>query len=60
MPDKDYGTHEALDRTYMITEMMDLLVGHPQILENPEWLHLAERALQNLLDLYQSIGQKHL
>ena len=54
----DYGRHELLDRTSIITHMIDdLLVGHLDI--RPEWQAQAAQAMEILFQLYQTIGAEH-
>jgi hypothetical protein len=56
-----FGCHEALHTTSIMAEMIgDRVCDHPSVAANPEWLALAERARDALMELYQSIGAKHL
>lgn len=52
----DYGTHECLDRTHLVMELLSYVSEHPQVVANPDWLKRAEEAHQVLFDLYQAIG----
>lgn len=56
-----YGQHEVLHMASFVQRVVDEeLVGHGAIKANPEWLVLAERASEVLVQLYQSIGNKTL
>jgi hypothetical protein len=56
-----YSEHEALDRTHCIQHMLEqLLLDHPVVQAEPEFLELATKAAEALADLYQAIGRKHL
>ncbi|OCJ12520.1 hypothetical protein A6U86_05720 [Rhizobium sp. AC27/96] len=52
----DYGTHECLDRTYLVMEMFSYVSEHPQVKANPQWTEMAEKAHHALWELYQAIG----
>lgn len=54
----DYGTHECMDRTYLVMELLSYVSEHPQVKENSEWAELADQAHTALFKLYQSIGQR--
>jgi hypothetical protein len=54
----DYGTHECLDRTFLVMEMLSYVSEHPQVKECPEWEDLVGKAHSALWDLYQAIGQR--
>ena len=50
---------EALDRLFLITEMMDThLMGHPVIKKNKEIKKLIEFSIINLLEAYQRVGNE--
>jgi hypothetical protein len=56
-----FGCHEALHMTSVLVRMVSTeLMEHEAIIQNSEWFALADKAHQALLDLYQSIGAKHL
>jgi len=52
----DFGTHECLDRTYLVMELLSYVSEHPQVKANEEWRELADTAHGALWKLYQSIG----
>jgi len=52
----DYGTHECLDRTYLVMEMFSYVSEHPQVKASAEWTALADEAHTALWKLYQAIG----
>lgn len=54
----DYGTHECLDRTFIVMEMLSYVSEHPQVKECSEWKELAGKAHSALWDLYHAIGQR--
>lgn len=57
----DYLRHEALDRTHMISGMIEMfLLEHPYIKDDPVKTKIAEEAYGWLQDLYQQIGEEHL
>ena len=56
-----YGCHELLDRTYLVSNMVESYVlTHPACVQNPQWFALAQRASDALQDLYQRISAEHL
>lgn len=56
-----YGCHEALHMASFFAQAVDTeLFEHPAIRANKRWKKLAEKAVDALNDLYQSIGAKHL
>ena len=56
-----YGCHELLDRTYLVSNMLDSYVlTHPACVQNPQWFALAQQASDALHDLYQRISAVHL
>lgn len=57
-PGYDYGTHECLDRTYIVMELFSYVSEHPQIKENAQWVELADKAHTALWNLYQSVGER--
>lgn len=51
--------HEALDRTYMLLETLENLLGEHEVIQNEStYKALYENALQNLSDLYQKLGSE--
>lgn len=54
----DYGTHECLDRTFLVMELLSYVSEHPQVVSEPEWKDMADSAHQQLWLLYQAIGQR--
>lgn len=51
--------HEALDRSHVIVDMMnDYLLEHPAVSQNKKIKKKVEKAIENLADAYQLIGQK--
>ena len=52
----DFGTHECLDRTYLVMELLSYVSEHPQVKEQPEWSKACDEAHTTLWNLYQSIG----
>lgn len=56
----DYHVHEALDRTFIVMEMLSYVSEHPAIVERLEWKEKAEKAHDILFELYQMIGKEHL
>lgn len=52
----DYGTHECLDRTYLVMELLSYVSEHPQVRRDKNWTELAETAHSALWALYQAIG----
>jgi hypothetical protein len=56
-----YGCHEAMHMALFFADSVDAqLVEHPSIKMNHQWLSMAERAREVLLDLYQAVGGAHL
>ncbi len=56
-----YGCHELLDRTYLVSNMVEAYVlTHPACVQNPQWFALAQQASAALHDLYQGISAEHL
>lgn len=56
-----FGCHEVLHMaSFLCASVDEQLCEHAAIKANPEWVALADRARDALLDLYQSIGAKHL
>jgi hypothetical protein len=53
----DYGTHECLDRTYLVMELLSYVSEHPQVIENETWAALAQQAQDTLYNLYSAIGE---
>jgi hypothetical protein len=55
------GCHELLDRTALLTDMLERhVLGHPACIARPEWYLLAEQAVATLRSLYQQVGSEHL
>ena len=55
------GCHEALHMASFLCSAVDEeLTQHAAIKANPEWLALAQKAVDTLMELYQKIGAKHL
>lgn len=52
----DYGTHEVLDRTYIVMELLSYVSEQPQVLANPEWAALTQSAHDALWKLYRAVG----
>lgn len=52
----DFGTHECVDRTYLVMELLSYVSEHPQVKADPEWRDMAEKAHGALWVLYQSLG----
>jgi hypothetical protein len=52
----DYGTHECLDRTAMVMHLFSSVQEHPQVVADPTWSDMADKAMRALMALYQSIG----
>jgi hypothetical protein len=55
-----FGCHELLDRTSLVMNQVSDLLTHPSCTQNKEWYLLAHKAFDNLFQLYQHIGDKHL
>lgn len=57
----DYDRHEALDRSYMLMQMIEQhLLEHPYIQADPMLTETAEHICTSLMHIYQAIGRKHL
>jgi hypothetical protein len=55
------GCHEALHMASFLCAAVDeQLCEHEAVKLNPEWVALADRARDALMDLYQAIGAEHL
>ena len=53
----DYGTHEALHGASILADTWALrIVNHPRIQENREWAKQAEKALEEMMELYRIVG----
>lgn len=53
----EFHYHEAIDRTWVITDMMDTyLLAHPVINKNKKLKNKVQQAQHLLLDVYQIIG----
>lgn len=51
--------HEALDRTYVIQDIIDRqLMDHPAISQTPAWKKIVQQAQDKLGELYLLIGAK--
>lgn len=56
-----FGCHEALHVASVLAEMVDeRLCQHPSVTMYPMWKHLADKARDDLFELYQEIGRLHL
>jgi pimeloyl-ACP methyl ester carboxylesterase len=56
-----YGCHEALHVALLAAESVDAwLINHPAIAARPDWLGLAQKACDTLLELYDAVALKHL
>lgn len=56
---KDYLSHEALDRTALIMELVEAqLVGHPGFTKTEK--SLVESIRHQLFTLYQKVGTRHI
>jgi hypothetical protein len=54
-----YHTHEVLHMSHFLERaVQDELYDHPAIKDNPERRELAEKAMENLAELYQLLGQE--
>lgn len=57
----DYYTHEALDRTNLIMDLIEEALSlHPAIIHNEAWELKVRAAHQELFELYQMIGAEHI
>ncbi len=55
-----FGCHEALHMAAFLVNAVDSeLTQHEAVRTNPEWLALADRAGEALMDLYQKIAEAH-
>ncbi|GAC13680.1 hypothetical protein [Aliiglaciecola lipolytica] len=53
-----YSYHEALDRTWILLNNLESSLGeHPVIKGNPQTTELYEKAVENLAQLYQKLGE---
>ena len=53
----EFHYHEALDRTYIVCNLMeDLLIEHPAIIQNDSLATKVKLAQDLLLEVYQEIG----
>jgi hypothetical protein len=60
-PNDPFLTHEALDRTSLMADMLDNhLLLHPYVQRTPDVLALIEGACDKLHAAYQLIGERHL
>ncbi len=56
-----HGCHELLDRTAMVSDLLNrFIVSHPACLQNAEWYTLARQAADALHNLYQQVGTAQL
>ena len=55
-----FGCHELLDRTYLLSILLDAVLTHPSCALNAEWYRLADTASDAIATLYQSVGASHL
>lgn len=57
----EYYWHEALDRSFVVSEMFEQFILYsPAVQQTPHLLQLASKISDDLGALYQAIGQKHL
>jgi hypothetical protein len=57
----DYITHEALDRTCMVMEIIEsTLQNHAFFTDHIEYVRKIEKAQAFLMEVYQAIGKNHL
>lgn len=57
----DYDRHEALDRTWMIMQMVEQhLLEHPYIQADLMLTENIEHVCTTLMHVYQTIGKEHL
>lgn len=57
----DYAAHEALHTAYVLMDSYGTYVGeHPWVEENPDIAAKVEKAMEAMMDVYQSIGRVHL
>lgn len=55
-----FGFHEALDRTYLVTEHWDsFILGHPSVFLDAELYREANSILASIANFYSKLGQKH-
>ena len=57
----NYHAHEALDRTYLVMDMVEIyLLDHPYISSDIDLKEMLEEVSDKLMKVYQLIGQRHL
>lgn len=55
-----FSYHEALDRTSVQMDHLEVVLNHTAILLDPEAYRLAHEAHTNLFNLYQHLGALHM
>lgn len=56
-----FGFHEALDRTYLVSEHWEsFIMGHPSVFLDAELYREANTILTAVTNFYSKLGQKHL
>lgn len=55
-----FGYHEALDRTSVQMNHLEVVLDHLAVLLDPEAYRLAHEAHTNLFNLYQHLGALHM
>ncbi len=56
-----YGCHEALHTTSVLERMLnDHVLSHPSVQAEPEWVRLAQAAVEAVSRLYFAIADKHI
>ncbi len=56
-----YLTHEALDRAWMLANMVEThLADHPYIAARAGLRRKADQAVKNLIDIYMIVGRESL
>lgn len=57
----EYTAHEALDRTWVIMQLVEQhLLEHPHIQADTMLTETVEHVCTSLMHIYQAIGDKHL
>ena len=58
---RDYGRHEALHTTALVMDFFERnVVQHRSIMRDDQWYTLSLKVIDDLLELYESIAEKHL
>jgi hypothetical protein len=56
-----FGCHEAMHVASILADLVNReLINHLAIARRDEWIALASKAEEALLDLYHAIGSEHL